>query len=144
MPRLAVLCAITGTAHGPARVGISVCDISAGMTALNAILQALLQRERTGEGSRIEVSLFDAIADWMNVPVLQFQYGGYRPSRPGVNHPSIAPYGAYRCADGREIIFSVQNDREWVNFCTKLLWRPELTRRRGFADNLARIGIRVV
>lgn len=133
------LCAITGTTHGPARVGVSVCDISAGMTALNAILQALLQRERTGEGSGIEVSLFDAIADWMNVPVLQFEYGGYRPSRTGVNHPSLAPYGAYRCADGREIIFSVQNDREWVNFCSKFLQRPELTRRHEFADNMERI-----
>ncbi|MFK4719204.1 crotonobetainyl-CoA:carnitine CoA-transferase CaiB-like acyl-CoA transferase [Bradyrhizobium niftali] len=68
------LCAITGTADGPARVGVSVCDISAGMTALNAILQALLQRERTGEGRGIQVALFDAIADWMNVPVLQFDY----------------------------------------------------------------------
>ncbi|WP_050385970.1 CaiB/BaiF CoA transferase family protein [Bradyrhizobium pachyrhizi] len=133
------LCAITGTAHGPARVGVSVCDISAGMTALNAILQALLQRERTGNGVRIQVSLFDAIADWMNVPVLQFDYSGYHTARAGVNHPSLAPYGAYRCADGREIIFSVQNDREWVNFCTKFLKRSELDRRPGFADNMERI-----
>lgn len=75
------LCAITGTAQGPARVGMSVCDIAAGMTALNAILQALLQRERSGEGSAIHVSLFDAIADWMNVPVLQFDYSGYHTAR---------------------------------------------------------------
>lgn len=75
----------------------------------------------------------------MNVPVLQFDYGGYHTSRAGVNHPSIAPYGAYRCADGREIIFSVQNDREWVNFCTKILKRPELIRRPLFADNMERI-----
>lgn len=133
------LCAITGTAHGPARVGVSVCDISAGMTALNAILQALLQRERTGEGTSIQVSLFDAIADWMNVPVLQFDYSGYHTARAGVNHPSLAPYGAYRCADGKDIIFSVQNDREWVNFCTKFLKRPELIRRPGFVDNMERI-----
>ncbi|ODM74973.1 CaiB/BaiF CoA transferase family protein [Bradyrhizobium elkanii] len=133
------LCAITGTADGPARVGVSVCDISAGMTALNAILQALLRRERTGEGTGIQVSLFDAIADWMNVPVLQFDYSGYHTARAGVNHPSLAPYGAYRCADGREIIFSVQNDREWVSFCTKFLDRPELVRRPGFADNMERI-----
>jgi len=137
------LCAITGTADGPARVGVSVCDISAGMTALNAILQALLQRERTGEGTNIQVSLFDAMADWMNVPVLQFDYSRYHTARAGVNHPSIAPYGAYRCADGREIIFSVQNDREWVSFCTKFLKRPELIRRPGFADNMERIRNRV-
>lgn len=136
------LCAITGTAHGPARVGVSVCDISAGMTALNAILQALLLRERTGEGVRIQVSLFDAIADWMNVPVLQLDYSGYRTARAGVNHPSLAPYGAYRCADGKDVIFSVQNDREWLNFCSKFLKRPELIRLPGFADNMERINNR--
>lgn len=136
------LCAITGTAHGAARVGVSVCDISAGMTALNAILQALVQRERTGQGTSIRVSLFDAIADWMNVPVLQYDYGQYHTARAGVNHPSLAPYGAYRCADGKDIIFSVQNDREWVNFCTKFLQRPDLIRRPGFADNMERISNR--
>ncbi|WP_201840320.1 CaiB/BaiF CoA transferase family protein [Microvirga zambiensis] len=136
------LCAITGTAHGPARVGVSVCDISAGMTALNAILQALLQRERTGQGTSIQVSLFDAVADWMNVPVLQFDYSAYHTARAGVNHPSLAPYGAYRCADGKDVIFSVQNDREWVNFCTKFLKQPELTRRPGFADNMERLSNR--
>ncbi|MCK1269132.1 CoA transferase [Bradyrhizobium sp. 49] len=133
------LCAITGTTDGPSRVGVSVCDISAGMTALSAILQALLLRERTGEGTSIQVSLFDAIADWMNVPVLQFDYSGYHTVRAGVNHPSLAPYGAYRCADGKQIIFSVQNDREWVSFCTKFLKRPELVRQSGFADNMERI-----
>lgn len=136
------LCAITGTADSPARVGVSVCDIATGMTALNAILQALLERERTGEGTGVQVSLFDAIADWMNVPVLQYEYGGYHTARSGVNHPSLAPYGAYRCADGKDVIFSVQNDREWVNFCTKFLDRPELARRPGFADNMERIGNR--
>jgi len=136
------LCAITGTAQGPARVGVSVCDISAGMTALNAILQALLMRERTGTGTAIQVSLFDAIADWMNVPVLQFDYSGYHTARAGVNHPSLAPYGAYRCADGKDIIFSVQNDREWGNFCTKFLKQPALIRRPGFADNMERISNR--
>lgn len=125
----AELCAITGTPHGPARVGVSVCDISAGMTALNAILQALLRRERAGEGTSIQVSLFDAIADWMNVPVLQFDYSGHHTAPTGVNHPSLAPYGAYRCADGKDIVFSVQNDREWVNFCAKFLKRPELIHR---------------
>jgi crotonobetainyl-CoA:carnitine CoA-transferase CaiB-like acyl-CoA transferase len=136
------LCAITGTPHGPARVGVSVCDISAGMTALNAILQALYQRERTGQGTAIQVSLFDAIADWMNVPVLQFDYSDYHTARAGVNHPSLAPYGAYRCADGKDVIFSIQNDREWVNFCAKFLKQPELTRRPGFADNMERLGNR--
>ncbi|RWK87189.1 MAG: CoA transferase [Mesorhizobium sp.] len=136
------LCAITGTQQGPARVGVSVCDISAGMTAHSAILQALYNRERTGEGAGIQVSLFDAVADWMNVPVLQHDYSGYRTVRGGVNHPSLAPYGAYRCGDGKDVIFSVQNDREWVNFCEKFLKQPELTRAPGLADNMERLGNR--
>ncbi|RWJ02272.1 MAG: CoA transferase [Mesorhizobium sp.] len=136
------LCAITGTQHGPARVGVSVCDISAGMTAHSAILQALFHRERTGEGASIQVSLFDAVADWMNVPVLQHDYSSYETVRAGVNHPSLAPYGAYRCDDGKDVIFSVQNDREWVNFCENFLKQPELTRAPGFADNMERLGNR--
>ncbi|MER9146941.1 CoA transferase [Mesorhizobium sp. M0871] len=133
------LCAITGNQQGPARVGVSVCDISAGMTAHSAILQALYHREITGEGTSIQVSLFDAVADWMNVPVLQNDYSGYHTVRAGVKHPSLAPYGAYRCADGKEVIFSVQNDREWVSFCEKFLTQPGLTRTPGFADNMERL-----
>ncbi|KNY13250.1 carnitine dehydratase [Shinella sp. SUS2] len=136
------LCAITGTAHGPARVGVSVCDISAGMNAHSAILQALLLRESTGQGTAIQVSLFDAVADWMNVPVLQFDYSSYETKRAGVNHPSLFPYGAYRCVDGKDVIFSVQNDREWVIFCDRFLKQPELTRRPGFADNMQRLSNR--
>ncbi|WP_287198020.1 CaiB/BaiF CoA-transferase family protein, partial [Mesorhizobium sp.] len=136
------LCAITGTHQGPARVGVSVCDISAGMTAHSAVLQALYHREVTGEGTSIQVSLFDAVADWMNVPVLQHDYSSYHTVRAGVKHPSLVPYGAYRCGDGKEVIFSVQNDREWVNFCDKFLKRPELTRALGFADNMERLGHR--
>ncbi|RWI83859.1 CaiB/BaiF CoA-transferase family protein [Mesorhizobium sp.] len=136
------LCAITGTQQGAARVGVSVCDISAGMTAHSAILQALFHRERTGEGAGIEVSLFDAVADWMNVPVMQHDYSRYQTLRAGVKHPSLAPYGAYRCADGKDVIFSVQNDREWVNFCDKFLKQPELTRASGFADNMERLNNR--
>jgi len=136
------LCAITGNSSGPARVGVSVCDIAAGMTAHSAILQALFQRERTGEGSGVQVSLFDAVADWMNVPVLQKIYGNHETVRAGVNHPSLAPYGAYRCSDGKTVIFSVQNDREWVAFCNQFLRQPELTRAAGFADNMARLANR--
>ncbi|RWM80758.1 CaiB/BaiF CoA-transferase family protein [Mesorhizobium sp.] len=136
------LCAITGNQQGPARVGVSVCDISAGMTAHSAILQALYHREISGEGTSIQVSLFDAVADWMNVPVLQNDYSAYHTVRAGVKHPSLVPYGAYRCSDGKDVIFSVQNDREWVNFCKKFLKRPELTRAVGFADNMERLSHR--
>jgi crotonobetainyl-CoA:carnitine CoA-transferase CaiB-like acyl-CoA transferase len=136
------LCAITGTEHGPARVGVSVCDIAAGMTAHSAILQALFHRERCGQGTSIRVSLFDAAADWMTVPVLQHDYSGYHTARAGVKHPSLAPYGAYRCSDGKDVIFSVQNDREWVSFCARFLKQPEITRKSGFADNMERLGNR--
>lgn len=136
------LCAITGTPDGPARVGVSVCDISAGMTAHSAILQALYARKTTGIGAGIQVSLFDAVADWMNVPILQYDYSEYQTVRAGVNHPSLAPYGAYRCADGKDVIFSVQNDREWVSFCRDFLMQPDLVRRAGFADNMERLGNR--
>jgi crotonobetainyl-CoA:carnitine CoA-transferase CaiB-like acyl-CoA transferase len=112
------------------------------MAAHSAILQALFHRERTGEGSSIQVSLFDAVADWMNVPVLQQVYGNHETLRAGVNHPSLAPYGAYRCRDGKNVIFSVQNDREWVTFCSQFLRQPELTRSVGFADNMARLANR--
>ena len=136
------LCAITGTAPGPARVGVSVCVIGAGMAALAAIREALYARERTGEGARLEISLFDVTADWMNVPMLQLLYGGRETQRAGVSHPSLSPYGAYRCADGRQVIFSVQNNREWVSLCTHMLKRPELATDRRFTDNMDRLAHR--
>lgn len=136
------LCSITGTADGPARVGVSVCDIAAGLNAHAAILEALFLRARTGEARHIDVSLFDAVADWMNVPYLQRAYGGRDTARGGVHHPSLAPYGAYRCADGIDVVFSVQNDREWVGFCERFLGRPDATRDARFADNMARLAHR--
>ncbi|PCI54703.1 MAG: carnitine dehydratase [Alphaproteobacteria bacterium] len=137
------LCSITGTPDSAARVGVSVCDISAGMTAHSAILQALFHRERTGEGCNIDISLFDSIADWMNVPYLQRTYGQRSTPRSGLHHPSLAPYGSYNCANGTDIIFSVQSDREWVDFCNMFLERPDLTRNPLFQDNMARLENRV-
>jgi crotonobetainyl-CoA:carnitine CoA-transferase CaiB-like acyl-CoA transferase len=136
------LCAITGTSGGPARVGVSVCDIAAGMYAHNAILQALFHRERNHKGSSIQVSLFDAAADWMNVPILQHNYANHETVRAGVHHPSLTPYGAYRCADDKDVIFSVQNDAEWVNFCTSFMAAPSLIADPRFADNTARLAHR--
>ena len=136
------LCAITGNEDGPARVGVSVCDIAAGMTAFQAILQALFVRERTGEGRAIEVSLFHAMADWMNVPYLQARYGAKPPARVGLRHPSIAPYGAYGCADGKAVLISIQNEREWARLCADVLERPELTEDERFASNNARVANR--
>ena len=115
------LSSITGTPEGSARVGVSVCDIACGMNAHEAVLQALFVREKTGRGRHISVSLFHALTDWMNVPYLQYAYGGKVPVRSGLNHPTIAPYGAYAGSDGKKVLFSIQNEREWVKFCEQLL-----------------------
>lgn len=133
------LSAINGTEDGPARVGVSVCDIAAGMTAYQAILQALIGRARTGRGREIEVSLFHAMADWMNVPYLQYRYGGKAPSRQGLKHPTIAPYGVFACRDGKQILISIQNDREWARLCDVLLSQPELARAAGWSTNTERV-----
>jgi crotonobetainyl-CoA:carnitine CoA-transferase CaiB-like acyl-CoA transferase len=133
------LCDITGNEAGPSRVGVSVCDISAGMNAHAAILQALFARERSGEGCWIQISLFDSIADWMNVPLLHFRYSGTAPKRVGVNHATIAPYGAYESRDGIKVIFSVQNEREWHLFCKTFLLRIDLIDDPRFSHNDARV-----
>lgn len=136
------LSSITGNAAGLSRVGVSVCDIAAGMTAYQAVLQALLGRERTGEGRHISVSLYHALADWMNVPYLQYAYGGKVPERAGLSHPTIAPYGAYVCADGKSVLFSVQNEREWVNFCAGVMGAPDLATDARFTSNTLRVANR--
>ncbi len=128
------LSAVNGTAEGPARVGVSVCDIAAGMTAYQAILQALIGRYRTGEGRAIEVSLFHAMSDWMNVPYLQYRYGGKTPERMGLKHPTIAPYGAFTCKDGKVLLLSIQNEREWAHLCADVLGDPELATKPGWAS----------
>lgn len=136
------LSSITGTPEGMARVGVSVCDISAGMTAHQAVLQALFARERTGEGRHIAVSLFHALADWMNVPYLQYVYGGKAAPRSGLLHPTIAPYGAYTCGDGKAVLFSIQSEREWHQFCAQVLSQPDLPADARFRDNTARVANR--
>lgn len=136
------LSAITGNEHGSARVGVSVCDIACGMTAHQAVLQALIARHATGQGRHIAVSLFHALTDWMNVPYLQYAYGGKTPDRNGLNHPTIAPYGAYACSDGKEILFSIQNEREWVRFCAEVLGDAALATDPRFDGNSHRVAHR--
>ena len=136
------LCGVNGTADQPARVGVSVCDIAAGMYAHQAVLQALYVRERTSEGRHIQVSLFDAMADWMNVPYLQFRYGGHIPPRTGLHHPTIAPYGAYACKNGEAVLFSIQNEREWRRLCAAVLGDGALADDPRFVDNPARVANR--
>ncbi len=132
------LCSVTGGPEGPARVGVSVCDIAAGLYSHSAILQALLARTRTGVGRSIKVSLFSGMADWMNVPYLQRRYGNSIPPRSGLSHPSIAPYGVFACRDG-EILLSIQNEREWQTFCRDVLGNAVLADDPLFSDVSARV-----
>ncbi len=133
------LCEVTGTPDGPGRVGVSVCDIACGMASHAAILEALYHRERTGEGRTIAASLFAGMADWMNVPYLQAVYGGSAPKRAGLHHPSIAPYGAYRTGDGKQVVIAIQNQREWRRLCDAVLRLPDLADHPDFHENVARV-----
>jgi crotonobetainyl-CoA:carnitine CoA-transferase CaiB-like acyl-CoA transferase len=136
------LSSITGNEQGAARVGVSVCDIAAGMTAFQGILQALFARERTGNGRHIAVSLYHALSDWMNVPYLQFAYGGKMPERAGLNHPTIAPYGAYDCGDGKAVLISIQNEREWISLCNEVLGDAKIAIDQRFTNNSKRVANR--
>lgn len=136
------LCSITGGPGEPARVGISIVDIATGATAHAAILEALIARGVTGEGADIRVSMFDVMADWMAVPLLQHD-GGKTPKRVGIAHPSIAPYGVFRTGDRKDILISIQSDREWAKLCGGLAGRPELANDPRFATNVVRVANRV-
>ena len=114
-------------------------DIAAGITAYSAILEAILGRGQTGKGRSIEVSLFHSIADWMNVPYLQTRYGNRPPTRMGLRHPSIAPYGAYRCGDAKALLLAVQNEREWVKLCSDVLDDVALANDQRFSSNISRV-----
>jgi crotonobetainyl-CoA:carnitine CoA-transferase CaiB-like acyl-CoA transferase len=129
--------ATTGDAQ-PAKVGISICDIAAGMYAFSSILLALFARERGGAGATLSVSLFDAIAEWMSAPAYATANGGREPERAGLRHNSIYPYGPFRCGDGASVMLAIQNDREWAAFCAGILLRPELAADPRFSDNVAR------
>jgi itaconate CoA-transferase len=136
------LVSITGTPQTPSKVGISIADIAAGMYAFTGILTALYQRERTGEGASLEVSLFDALAEWMSYPAYFTAYRGAPPSRTGASHATIAPYGPYATRDG-VIFLGIQNQREWTRFCESVIERPELAGDPRFASNQARASHRV-
>ena len=130
---------ITGGENEAGRVGVSVCDIAAGMTAHQAILQALYARTKNNAGRGIEVSLFHALSDWMNVPYLQHIYGEKEIKRAGLHHVSIAPYGAYHCRSGEQILISIQNEREFAQLCADILDDENLASDPRFATNIARV-----
>ncbi len=132
------LVSITGGPDAPARVGVSVVDIAAGLAAYEAILEALIARSRTGEGAGLSISLFDAIAEWMTVPLIQHE-GGRTPQRVGLAHPSISPYGVFRSKDGVDILISIQSDREWRILAEHVLGDAALAADPLFATNVERV-----
>jgi crotonobetainyl-CoA:carnitine CoA-transferase CaiB-like acyl-CoA transferase len=136
------LAMITGHPAGPGRVGVSACDIACGMAAHAGVLEALIERGITGAGKGLKVSLFDGMADWMNVPLLFFEGTGKAPERLGLAHPSICPYGAFPTKDGALVLISIQNEREWALFCARFMDEPDLPTKEGFQTNVIRVANR--
>ena len=136
------LVSVTGMPETPSKVGISIADISAGMYAFTGILTALYQRERTGQGTVLEVSLFEALGEWMGYAAYFAAYGGTPPSRTGASHATIAPYGPFRAGDGKQVNLGLQNEREWARFCTLVLEQPEMATDPRFDSNGRRVANR--
>lgn len=136
------LLTVTGTPDSPAKVGISVADIAAGMYAYSGILTALLARHQTGTGTVVEISMLEALGEWMGYPLYFSHYGGSAPARSGAHHAAIAPYGPYATGDGTEVYLGIQNDREWVRFCEEVLDRPQWVHDPRFSSNSSRVAHR--
>jgi crotonobetainyl-CoA:carnitine CoA-transferase CaiB-like acyl-CoA transferase len=132
------LASITGNPDGASRVGMSIVDVATGATAHAAILEALIARGRTGRGADIRISMFDVMADWLTVPLLNSE-AGTPPKRMGLAHPSIAPYGVFRSKDGKDILISIQSEREWKKLCAEVLDKPELPNDPRFANMVERV-----
>ena len=130
---------VTGTPETPSKTGISVADIAAGMYGYSGILTALYQRERTGQGTAFEVSMFEALGEWMGYPAYFAACGGTPPPRTGASHATICPYGPFPTSGGKLVFLGIQNEREWKNFCDSVLRRPELAADPRFAHNAARV-----
>jgi crotonobetainyl-CoA:carnitine CoA-transferase CaiB-like acyl-CoA transferase len=136
------LVSITGSPDEPAKVGISVADIAAGMYAYTGVLTALLRKGRTGEGATVEISMLESLGEWMGFPMYYAWYGGQSPERSGASHAAIAPYGPFPCAGGEQVFLGVQNEREWAIFADKVLDTPELTTDERFVNNSLRVAHR--
>ena len=133
------LVSITGTPETPSKVGISVADIAAGMYAFSSILAALLRRATTGAGAVLDISMFDALAEWMGYAAYYTEYGGTTLPRTGARHAAIAPYGPYTAGDGQVVYLGLQNEREWTRFCRDVLARPELESDPRFSSAALRV-----
>jgi len=134
----AALLSVTGTPEAPAKAGIPVADIAAGMYAVSSILAALLRRERDGAGATLDITMFESLGEWMGFPAYYSAYGGTSPPRSGAFHATIVPYGPFRAGDGGTVFLSIQNEREFVRFCETVLGQPELARDPRFATGPAR------
>lgn len=132
------LVSITGTPEEPSKVGISIADIASGMYAYTGILTAVLNRSLTGEGASIEVSMLEALAEWMGYPLNYAVYGGTAPARTGSRHAAIYPYGPFHCGEGL-VFLGLQNEREWVTFCEKILDKSELATDPRYVRNSLRV-----
>lgn len=132
------LCSITGGPEAPSRVGMSIVDVATGAAAHAAILEALIARRRSGKGCDIRISMFDVMADWLTVPLLNFENGN-PPKRMGLAHPSVAPYGVFVSKDAHEILISIQSEREWKIFCAKVIDQPKLSNDERFGTMVARV-----
>jgi itaconate CoA-transferase len=134
--------AVTGTPDAPSKVGVSLTDIGTGLHAYAAILGALYQRERTGKGTRIEVTMFEAMVEWMMHPLYYTHFGGRAPQRSGPDHATIVPYGKFRTAGGESVMLGIQNEREWSAFCDKVLSQPKLAKDQRYDSNTKRTAAR--
>jgi crotonobetainyl-CoA:carnitine CoA-transferase CaiB-like acyl-CoA transferase len=130
--------AVTGTPDTPSKIGISITNIATGVHAYSGILTALYQREKTGKGGRIEVTMLEALAEWMGYPLYYTHFGGRAPARSGADHATIVPYGRFRAGDGHYVMLGLQNEREWKSFCEKVLERPALAADARFDTNAKR------
>jgi len=133
------MASITGTPDAPGRIGVSACDINCGQQAYAAILEALIERESSGAGAIVKVSLFDGMAEWLAVPLLHYDYAGKIQPRVGINHATISPYGAYRCRDQLDVVLAIQNEREWARFCELVLGDGALAADPRLESNLTRV-----
>ena len=129
---------VTGTPEVPSKVGISIADIATGVYAYSGILTALYRREKTGKGGRVEVTMLDALGEWMGYPLYYAHFGGTAPPRSGPDHATIVPYGRFRAGDGKSVMLGVQNEREWASFCDKVLGQPKLATDPRYDNNIKR------
>jgi crotonobetainyl-CoA:carnitine CoA-transferase CaiB-like acyl-CoA transferase len=136
------LLSVTGTEDTPAKAGISIADIAAGMYAYSNILAALLQRARTGRGRHIDIAMLEALAEWMHYPLYYAMDGASPPARTGASHATIYPYGPFPAGDGKVVMLGLQNEREWVEFCARVLLQPALATDARFATNAKRSAAR--